>query len=202
MEGFYFFWFAWIFWVILTFFFPKKKLRMQATVGILGLIIFSSVTTDFLSFEVGISCLLLQVYGYYQLRNEPLYSLLYLCIITWLLSASYATFHFLEVFDPVMLLVERSWLLGSIMAIMLLILGAKKERRVAVLFLGLAQGEWLTGLGFRYAFHERVIGGLMFLDVLAIAICLVSIWYGMEWLANRLALFIEREQSMKPNKSA
>ncbi|MBU8907227.1 hypothetical protein KH400_11470 [Desertibacillus haloalkaliphilus] len=85
-----------------------------------------------------------------------------------------------EIYDPVFVLFHRSWMQAIIMACIILILVSQPLLRFYTLAVGFIQGEVVVALFFKRVWTDYPIGGLGFLDVLAIACMLLFTWHLLE----------------------
>ncbi|BAB05356.1 YphA family membrane protein [Halalkalibacterium halodurans] len=202
MSGGYFFWFAWTSWIVITFFVPKSKVRTKLAVVLLLLIIMSGIQFTIGGQAINASVIFLQMIGYFLVRRSKGTTLLYVCMGTWVIAAAYAGFHFIEVFDPVVLIVDRIWLLGPIIAVLVLLLAVDRRKRFSFVILGFTHGEWLVTFGFRHSYHPVELGSFASLDVFMVSSFLIACWSALEWLATWIASITDRRKQTSSHPSA
>lgn len=90
---------------------------------------------------------------------EKLYSLLSALIIAML----YTSFHLLEVYDPIWIVVDRLFLLSGALVYASVLLHEDRILRLCSLYIGMLQGELLVTLIFRKLHFPYDYGSLAFL---------------------------------------
>ena len=92
-------------------------------------------------------------------RLEKLYSLLSALIIAML----YTSFHLLEIYDPIWIVVDRVFLLSSALVYASVLLHGDRILRLCSLYVGMLQGELLVTFIFRKLNFPYDYGSLAFL---------------------------------------
>jgi hypothetical protein len=90
-----------------------------------------------------------------------------------IIAMLYAVFHIIELYDPVWIVMNRTWLLSIIVAYVSVLLIRQHMLRVFVMCMGGVQGEVLIAISLRkYGFHNEMGEGNFF-DVVACAVVLL-----------------------------
>lgn len=100
----------------------------------------------------------------------------------------YVSFHLLELFDPVWVLIKREWLLSLALGYLTLMLQSNRFLRAATLLTGAVQGEILFAVIMKSYTFDYPIGSFSFLDIAALSIGVLLIWSGIE----KAVAFIEK----------
>jgi hypothetical protein len=169
VEGILFYAIAWCGWIIETFFMDKSVERTWRAFFILVLIISSCSYITVASLQISASCIFLVVGVLWQLSSKGWWSAFYLILCAGSLGMLYAVFHIIEIYDPVWIVIERTWLLSALLVYIICLIARQTGTRILVLCFGGVLGELLLGI-FLYpiGFHQE-IGSPGFLDVIACA---------------------------------
>lgn len=108
---------------------------------------------------------------------EKLYSLLSALIIAML----YTSFHLLEVYDPIWIVVDRLFLLSSALVYAAVLLHEDRILRLCSLYIGMLQGELFVTIIFRKLHFPYDYGSLAFLDSVAVSTFFMAILF---WIAK------------------
>lgn len=183
LEGIYFYWFAWIGWVILTFFSKKTSKRTFFAFVILLMLTFSTRIISVGVIEFNVTFFIGLFTSYVILSKVSFIRQLYFTLASLTITIAYVSFHLFELFDPVWLVFERQWMLGIIMAYLTLMLVKEPLLRMAVVFSGIGQGDILYTIILGNFSFPHTIGSLQMLDGLAITLMLLFLWYLFENIA-------------------
>ena len=124
-------------------FMKKDLIRWKLGACILIFIICSPLHVTIVSFVVSVNALLLCIISFIGSRyilSEKLYSLLSALIIAML----YTSFHLLEIYDPIWIVVDRVFLLSSALVYASVLLHGDRILRLCSLYVGMLQGELLV----------------------------------------------------------
>ncbi len=179
MEGSFFYFFCWGGWIIATFVMEKNRERIVTAAFLLLLIIAASVKIPIGVFRMNGSCIVLILYGFCLLALHTTWKIIYAIISATIVGMIYATFHLIELYDPVWIAVNRMWMLSGMLVYGVILLVRERRMRIAVLFIGMVQGEWFVAFVLKkFGFHNEV-GAYSFLDVLA---CSIGLMYSLQLL--------------------
>ena len=121
-------------------FMKKGLIRWKLGACILIFIICSPLHVTIASFVVSVNALLLCIISFIGIAIfclEKLYSLLSALIIAML----YTSFHLLEIYDPIWIVVDRVFLLSSALVYTSVLLHGDRILRLCSLYVGMLQGE-------------------------------------------------------------
>ncbi|MBO9128257.1 hypothetical protein [Bacillus sp. 165] len=177
MEGSIFYCLCWGGWIIATFMMKKNTQRNLTAVFLLLLIMGASANIPLGVFHVNGSTVVLIVYGFCILAKQTTWKIIYSVISTTVVAMIYATFHLIELYDPVWIAINRVVMLSGLLVYGVILLVKERQMRVAILFIGIVQGEWFVALVLKkFGFHND-IGSYAFLDVLSGSIALMYSLY-------------------------
>ncbi|WP_246942230.1 hypothetical protein [Bacillus pinisoli] len=197
MEGIWFYWLAWIGWVILTFFWPKGKLRTVLTACLLILIITAHKNIDILQTEASIGFIFLFACNFVLIIHYSYMKLLYLFISTVIMSFSYVSFHLFKIYDPVWVMFHPSFMVAVLLTYLALLLVKNQKERYIIFLFGLCQGELLYGIIMDYFSFPVIFGALSFFDIAAIGLTCISCWNGFEKLSAAINQSIKKTNKRK-----
>ena len=122
-------------------FMKKDLIRWKLGACILIFIICSPLHVTIASFVVSVNALLLCIISFIRyILSGKLYSLLSALIIAML----YTSFHLLEIYDPIWIVVDRVFLLSSALVYTSVLLHGDRILRLCSLYVGMLQGEPLV----------------------------------------------------------
>ncbi|CAG9623598.1 YphA family membrane protein [Sutcliffiella rhizosphaerae] len=175
-EAMYFYFLSWVCWIIVTFMMQKSALRTFSSIVLLLIIIGSTSNFSIFSFEVSGSFIVLIIAAIILLVKtlKENYFLHYFSITT--ISLAYVCFIIYEIFDPVWILINRTWILAFIMVYLTLLLFKKRDERFVFMLCGLIQGELLNSFVLNSVFSYSVMGEISFLAVLFLASAGLGVW--------------------------
>lgn len=180
MEGIFFYWFSWFMWTFATFIMKKNKYRTYVAFGLLVCIIFiqKNVYIVGMTFTLSFIAVLLLVYSYIGLQK--LTKILYLLIITMMVAMAYVGLELLALYDPVIILFQRNWLIAAFVIMLILVTVRDPIQRGAVLIAGMGQGEMIHALFLREIYVHKLVGSLAYFDIIASAFFLLVAWQFIE----------------------
>ena len=185
MEGLTFYWLTWSFWIIATFFMKKEnKTRLKFSIWLLLFICASSWVIPIFGYEVSGAGIFLSCSLFYAAARMERLKMLYSLLCSFIIMLAYVCFYLFELFDPVWLIFPRNWMLAVIVVCISFLLQRNSWGRVYILLLGSIQGEFLYALILSKYSFPFLIASFTFLDVIALATLLVTIWNGIEYLAT------------------
>lgn len=184
MEGLLFYWFTWIFWVIATFFLKKNSfLRLSLSFWLLLLIILSPYSFVLSNYEISYASILLVFSLLIFISQIRGFKAAYVLLCSFIVMLAYVCFHLFEFFDPVWVILPRSWMLSFVLISLSLLLHSNKIYRILVILLGSIQGEFLYAFILNKYSFPHIIGSYVYLDSLSLSTALLACWSGFEYLA-------------------
>jgi hypothetical protein len=192
ITGQYFYFICWIGWIIITFFFPKSVVRTFMSILILVVIAGSTTTVQMFGFTVTASFLVLAVIALILLVKslKQKYILYYLSICT--IALAYVCFILFEIYDPVWIFLDRTWLLSAIILYLSLLLFKSRRERFVFMLTGVLFGEILRSIVMDRIFSYSAIGTFEFLAVLALSSAGMATWMMFETLTIHLDSIIQK----------
>ncbi|MFD1738569.1 hypothetical protein ACFSCX_18765 [Bacillus salitolerans] len=184
MEGIWFYWIGWIGWVITTFIVGKGKVRTQVAILILVLLSFAHMKISILSHEISIGFLILLFVSYMMSAKLNNITLLYISICTIILGLAYVTFYLFSLFDPVWIVFNPTFMVSFILTYLVLLLTKQSLKRYIIFIIGICHGEVLYRVILSKIQFTQTIGTLLFFDIVAIGIFMISLWNGLELLST------------------
>ncbi|MBY0122576.1 hypothetical protein [Bacillus sp. S/N-304-OC-R1] len=185
MEGLTFYWITWIYWVISTFFMKKGSLsRFYLSLWILMLIIISPYSFSLYDFEISFASIMLLVTLFLMVSTIKSLKAAYVLLSSFIIMLAYVCFHLFELFDPVLLIFPRNWMLAILLISLTFILQANKLYRFIILILGSIQGEFLYAYILNKYSFPFLIGSYAYLDAIALSTALAAAWTSFEYLTS------------------
>ena len=181
MDGNTFYFVAWIGWTIVTFFMKKDSVRWKLSVCILVFIICSPLHVTIASFTVSVNALLLCIISFFGIALYSIWKKLYGLLSALIIAMLYTSFHLLEVYDPIWIVMDRLFLLSSALVYASVLLQGDRILRLCSLYIGMLQGELLVTLIFRKLHFPYDYGNLAFLDIIAVSTFFIFFLY---WIAK------------------
>ncbi|ART76884.1 hypothetical protein B4U37_12890 [Sutcliffiella horikoshii] len=191
-TGQYFYFLSWMGWIIVTFFFPKSAIRTNMSILLLVVIACSTTTVQMFGFTITASFLVLAVTALIMLVNSlrQKYILHYFSICT--VALAYVCFIIFEIYDPVWIFLDRTWLLSVIILYLSLLLFKTKRERFVFMLTGVLLGEVLRSIVTDRIFSYSDIGSFEFLAVLALSSAGMATWMMFETLTIHLDSLIQK----------
>lgn len=177
IEGLFFYWVAWLFWIFATFFVKKTEVyRLRISVCILVTIILEPYQFVVLGFQMNMALAFLYFFFILNIAKQKKISLLYTLICSYIIMMAYASFLLFELYDPVWVLLDRTWLLGITLSYLCVLVQQNNWNRVYVLAIGMIQGDFIYSLVLGNIGFVYPIGTEQFFDCLAASIMVLCIW--------------------------
>ncbi|WP_226679731.1 YphA family membrane protein [Sutcliffiella horikoshii] len=192
ITGQYFYFISWMGWIIITFFFPKSATRTFLSILLLLVIAGSGTTVQIFGFTITASFLVLAITALIMLVNslKQKYMLHYFSICT--VALAYVCFIIFEIYDPVWIFLDRTWLLSVIILYLSLLLFKTKRERFVFMLTGVLLGEILRSIVTDRIFSYSNIGSFEFLAVLALSSAGMATWMMFETLTIQLDSLIQK----------
>ncbi|WP_404458032.1 hypothetical protein [Sutcliffiella horikoshii] len=191
-TGQYFYFLSWMGWIIVTFFFPKSTIRTFMSILLLVVIAGSTTTVQMFGFTMTASFLVLAVTALILLVNslKQKYILHYFSICT--VALAYVCFIIFEIYDPVWIFLDRTWMLSVIILYLSLLLFKTKRERFVYMLAGVLLGEILRSIVTDRIFSYSDTGSFEFLAVLALSSAGMATWMMFETLTIQLDSLIQK----------
>ncbi len=173
MEGSYFYFVAWIGWIVTTFLLKKDEIRWKGSAVILMFIICSQLTVSIASFTVSINALILGVISFLGITLYTIWKKIYALLSALIIAMLYTSFHLLEVYDPIWIVMDRTFMLSGALVYASILLQRDRLLRLCSLYAGALQGEILVTFIFRRLHFPYEFGSLTFFDIIAVSTLLV-----------------------------
>ena len=188
MDGNYFYFFAWVSWIIVTFFWDKEDVRWKVSALLLLFIICSPITISIASFTIPINITLLGMIAFLGIAFSSLWKQIYTLFSVLIIAMLYTSFHLLELYDPIWIVLNRTWMLSGIVVYASILLHRNRMLRLDALYAGVLQGEILVTFIFRNLHFPYQLGSLAFFDIIAVSTILFALLF---YVVN-IAVVIER----------
>nr|WP_147533800.1 hypothetical protein [Bacillus marasmi] len=146
-----------------------------------------------LGFQASIALVFLYFFAIIHIVKLKKLSLLYTLICSYIIMMSYASFLLFELYDPVWVLLDRTWLLGVILSYVCVLLHQKNWNRVYILVIGLIQGDFMYSLVLRNIGIGYSVGTERFFDVLAACFMVLFIWSFAEAIMMNLDQYLDSQ---------
>ncbi|PFL21836.1 hypothetical protein CN984_01175 [Bacillus cereus] len=188
MDGSTFYFVAWIGWIVVTFFMKKEPIRWKISACILIFIICSPLNVTISSFTVSINALLLCIISFVGITLYSIWKKLYTLLSALIIAMLYTSFHLLEVYDPIWIVVDRLLLLSGALVYASILLYGDRILRLCTLYIGMLQGELLVTLIFHKLHFPYEYGSLAFFDVVAVSTLFMAI---LLWI-TKVSVYMEQ----------
>ncbi len=197
MEGIYFYWFFWIGWIYTTFLLRKSKERLFIAIGILVLIIFSNRHITVGEYMINGTMIFSLLIGYYLVSKSKLGTVVFSLCISMISTVSYVTFRLFQLYDPVWVMFHPTLKLSLILVLLVLVLVKDQRIRIAMLFISVAQGELVYTIFLSKIVPEFLVGQLESLDIIAISLGFIFLWFSFEKLVALLDELVKKRTLLK-----
>jgi hypothetical protein len=166
-DGMLFYWFMWMGWVYTTFIMKKDGERTRKGFFLLSCICLSSLTIPFSTGTINAASLLFAAAGFIYLGRTK-GRLLYYITVCFIAATAYVSVELFSLYDPVKILIDKKYLLGVILLIVLICLSKKSEDVIFLHMIGLFLGDVLYQLVIYRLQGYVEIGSLYMLDLFAL----------------------------------
>ncbi|ABS21546.1 conserved hypothetical protein [Bacillus cytotoxicus NVH 391-98] len=177
MDGGYFYFLAWMGWIITTFFMKKESIRWKMSAFILFLIICSQFTFSIASFSISMNALFISIIAFGIVGIYSVWKKLYTLFSALIVAMLYTSFHLLEVYDPIWIIINRTLMLSAALVYASVLLHRDRLLRLCTLYIGMIQGEILVAFIFRKLHFPYELGSLQFFDSIAVSTLFVAILF-------------------------
>ncbi|MFC5463272.1 hypothetical protein [Lederbergia graminis] len=181
MEGSLYLLFIWVLWIYSTFIMEKSKaFRLPIAAFALIMIIFHPVHFSVMSLQISGSSIILLLICYYLTSKFSWRQQLHLLFAVFALMVGYAGFLLLELYDPVMIFIDRKILLSFLLLfISYVIYPSSIIKRCIFVCLGSLQGDIVFAAILSRMDFPYIVGSLEYMDIIVIVsaafICIETI---------------------------
>ncbi len=201
VEGIYFYWLFWLFWIISTFFMNRHIKRLKISLYLLIAIILSLNSIVLLDFEISMTTVFVLLVTYAVIAKQTTGRRLYVIFTSFIVMISYATFLLFELYDPVWVIFNRSWMLAALLVYLVIIMHQYIEQRLITLVAGAIHGDILYGFLLRKFSFSYPIGSMQFLDVLALSLAFLLIISGFKFVSVFFEQYFSQQEGEKQKQS-
>ncbi|WP_020059615.1 YphA family membrane protein [Bacillus sp. 123MFChir2] len=178
MEGGYFYFLAWVSWIVTTFFWRKDTVRLKLSAVILLFIICSQAVISFTSITISVNALLLAGISFIGIATYSVWKKVYTLLCALIIAMLYASFSLIELYDPIWIVVDRTWMLSSILVYTSVLLHRDRLLRIWGLYVGALQGELFVAFILKTFNFPYQLGDLQFFNMIAVSTMFCSLLYG------------------------
>jgi hypothetical protein len=181
MDGLYFFSFAWSVWIVTTFLSNKtSKIRLPIACFTLLVIISSPFSILMGELSIGYVPVIILIVIFVRIGFFSLKKKLYFLICSLVIAMGYAAFLLLELFDPIWILFNRTWLIAFLLTFLSVLLQEKLSWRLTVLLTGGIYGDTLFAIVIGQFSFPYLIGSFRMLDACSLAAMMIIGWEGLK----------------------
>lgn len=178
VEGGYFYFLAWMGWIVTTFFLKKDTVRFKLSAVILLFIICSQAVISFASITISVNALLLGGISFVGIAAYSVWKKIYTLLCALIIAMLYASFFLIELYDPIWIVVDRTWMLSSILVYTSVLLHRDRILRIWGLYAGALQGEVFVAFILKAFNFPYQLGSLQFFNMIAVSTMFCSLLYG------------------------
>lgn len=172
-DGFLFYWFCWIFWILVTFFMKKTNYRTLLAYWILVTIICSPKYLYMGDFIISLSVIILFLGAMVLFSKQSKFFLHLFSAFT--VTITYSALLFWEKVSPIWLILPRVFLFSIIIGYLISVLLPNLKGRITICLFGMISGEIIFSFVLAsYGLREE-IGEGSFLDTLLFTLLLLTI---------------------------
>ncbi|MCM2674322.1 YphA family membrane protein [Alkalicoccobacillus plakortidis] len=175
MEGLVMFWLGWTAWVVVTFLVPKTSNRYGFALFILLFIIFYSININMLSGSINLGFIWLTVSCYWFFHRQTKRNLISSFFWVWVITAIYAGFTLWSIFDPIILIANKEWMVAGLLYVVSSLLIKSTYVRLIAVTLGIMHGELLLNLVLSKIWGTYEVGSGLFFDGLAASLLILFV---------------------------
>lgn len=178
LEGSYFYFLAWMGWIVTTFFLKKDKVRLGLSAVILLFIICSQTVISFASITISLNALLLGGMSFIGIAAYSVWKKVYTLLCALIIAMLYASFSLIELYDPIWIVIDRTWMLSGILVYTSVLLHRDRLLRIWGLYAGALQGELFVAFILKTFNFPYQLGNLQFFNMIAVSTMFCSLLYG------------------------
>lgn len=166
MDGNLFYFFIWIVWVIVTFILGKNNpIRTPLAIGSMLVIILSPYSFQWNGVQISILLIVVLFSLFLYLTKWKFKQLIYLFLASYIVMVLYASVLLISMLDPIILLIDRTFLVIFFLFISALLLHQNIIKQLLLVSFGSINGEIVCGYILNQYEMKYTIGSMEFLDI-------------------------------------
>lgn len=177
MEGSYFYFLAWIGWIVATFLLKKDGFRLGVSIFLLLVVIGSQIQFSIFSASLSGSAFVVMGISCLGVAHYSVWMKLYTIVCTLIIAMIYTIFHVIELYDPVWIVIDRTWMLSGILVYASVLLHRNRTLRIFGLYIGMLQGELFLTFMYKAMNVSYAIGSFSFLNTASVSTMLFVLLY-------------------------
>ncbi|WP_242217281.1 hypothetical protein [Bacillus cereus group sp. BfR-BA-01380] len=193
MEGGYFYFLAWMGWIVTTFFLKKDTVRLGLSAVILLFIICSQTVISVASITISMNALLLGGVSFIGIAAYSIWKKIYTVLCALIIAMLYASFSLIELYDPIWIVVDRTWMLSSILVYTSVLLHRDRLLRIWGLYVGALQGELFVAFILKTFHFPYQLGSLQFFNMIAVSTMFFGFLYGIGKIITYTGQFKQKQ---------
>jgi hypothetical protein len=191
MNNFWFYWIMWGFWIIAAFFMKKGNQRTWLCVGLLVIILFSSLSlTVGNGIQINLAFFAIGLAGCSLLSGQSFFKVIYIALSSFILMLVDILAQIYWLYDPAILMLLPKWTFIIASGILVLTLNRDFWMRIGTVLIGLSQGEVLQS--FVFYPYDQTVGDTDYLVTLSLILLLIVGWETLTQAAAMLKYMADR----------
>lgn len=193
VEGSYFYFLAWMGWIIATFFLKKDTFRLCASAAILLFISCSQTVISISSFTISVNALLLGGISFVGIAVYSVWKKIYTLLCALIIAMLYTSFSLIELYDPIWIVINRTWMLSGILVYISILLHRDRLLRIWGLYVGALQGELFVAFVLKSFNFPYQLGSLQFFNMVALSTMFFSLLYSVGKIMTYTGQFKQKQ---------
>ncbi|MGG0187408.1 YphA family membrane protein [Bacillus rhizoplanae] len=193
MEGSYFYFLAWMGWIIATFFLKKDTFRLCVSAAILLFISCSQTVISISSFTISVNALLLGGISFVGITVYSVWKKIYTLLCALIIAMLYTSFSLIELYDPIWIVINRTWMLSGILVYISILLHRDRLLRIWGLYVGALQGELFVAFVLKSFNFPYQLGSLQFFNMIAVSTMFFSLLYSVGKIMTYTGQFKQKQ---------
>ncbi|NGP43695.1 hypothetical protein G4V62_01465 [Bacillaceae bacterium SIJ1] len=188
-------WLAWLVWLYMTFFAERSARRTRVAASVLSAIILSALEVPFFyENQVNAGFVFVGWLGFWHIFNNAGGSLLRRFFSMLTCAFCFAFFELFLLYDPVWTVLDKQWLVGSILFFLTLLLAKRTIDRLSYIAGGMVQGAFLVMLVLKKVNMSYMLGTMIQADILVVVLLLHGGWHFMKAGIRKLEAKVLQKQ--------
>ncbi|WP_440603190.1 YphA family membrane protein [Bacillus sp. GB_SG_008] len=193
MEGSYFYFLAWMGWIVATFFLKKDTFRLCVSAAILIFISCSQTVISISSFTISVNALLLGGISFVGIAVYAVWKKIYTLLCALIIAMLYTSFSLIELYDPIWIVINRTWMLSGILVYTSILLHRDRLLRIWGLYVGALQGELFVAFVLKSFNFPYQLGSLQFFNMIAVSTMFFSLLYSVGKIMTYTGQFKQKQ---------
>lgn len=193
VEGSYFYFLAWMGWIIATFFLKKDTFRLCVSAAILLFISCSQTVISISSFTISVNALLLGGISFVGITVYSVWKKIYTLLCALIIAMLYTSFSLIELYDPIWIVINRTWMLSGILVYISILLHRDRLLRIWGLYVGALQGELFVAFVLKSFNFPYQLGSLQFFNMIAVSTMFFSLLYSVGKIMTYTGQFKQKQ---------